>query len=141
MADQAPATDKPTARKMDAGKWPVWQGFFKYFPRAIIYVALVSDYGKRKYAPTDPVFNSGWRDVPYGLDRYMDADARHMLKRAIDTQGEYDDESEMAHLAHKAWCAMAELERAITDKVIEVRTGVEIVNGIPIAGTSKLVTL
>lgn len=141
MGDAAPPTDKPEAKKMDMGKVPVWQGFLNYFPRAIIAVALVSEYGKRKYAPDAPEFNSGWRDVPYGLNRYLDADARHMLKRAIPSQGEYDDESEQAHLAHKAWCAMAELERAITDGVVQVRVGVVIVDGKPQPGTSKVVTL
>lgn len=137
----APKSDPAAAKKMDMGKVPVWQGCLNYFPRALIYIALISDYGKRKYAPDAAVFNTGWRDVANGLERYLDADARHMLKRAIPTQGEYDDESEMAHLAHKAWNALAELERAIIDGVVQVRVGVVIVDGKPQPGTSKVVTL
>lgn len=137
----APGTDKASAKKMDMGKVPVWQGFLNYFPRAIIATALVSEYGKRKYAPDAEEFNFGWRDVANGLNRYLDADARHMLKRAIPTQGEYDDESELAHLAHKAWNVMAELETALLNGVVQCRVGVVIVNGKPQPGTSKVVAL
>lgn len=138
---EAPASDAAHAKKMDMGKVPIFQGFLNYFPRAIIYVALISDYGKRKYAPDEPTFNSGWREVANGLLRYLDADARHMVKRCIPTLGEYDEESEMAHLAHKAWNAMAELERAILDGVVDVRVGVVIKDGVPQPGTSKKVDL
>lgn len=136
---QAPATDAPTAKKMDDGKIPVFQGFSAYFPRAIFAVALVSEYGKRKYAPDAPVFNTGWAEVANGLNRYMDADERHKLKHSMGLF--YDDESEMAHLAHKAWNALAELERALRDGVVELRRGVDIVDGKPVPGTHKLVEL
>ena len=140
--DKAPTSDPAHAHKKDVGKIPVWQGFLNYFPRAVLAVALVSEYGKRKYAPDESVFNSGWRDVPEGLNRYLDADARHMVKRAISTLGEYDEESGMAHLAHKAWNAMAELERAITDGTVEVRIGNFIGSDGKITyGTSKKVEL
>lgn len=141
VMEEAPGTDTAAAKKMDMGKVPVWQGFLNYFPRAIIAVALVSEYGKRKYAPDAEEFNSGWRDVPNGINRYLDADARHMLKRAIPSQGEYDDESELAHLAHKAWNAMAELETALIKGTVQCRVGVVILNGKPQPGTSKVVTL
>ena len=139
--DEAPATDSEKSKKMDVGKIPVWAGFLNYFPRAILAVALVSEYGKRKYAPDAKVLSTAWREVEDGLNRYLDADARHMIKRAIPSFGEYDEESDMAHLAHKAWNAMAELERAIMDHVVDVRVGNVIVNGKPVPHTSKKVEL
>lgn len=139
MSDKAPAADPVKAQKKDLGKPPVWRGVFNYFPRAIVAVAMVSEYGDRKYNPDNPVFGTGWREVPDGLNRYMDADARHMLKRAM--AGEYDDESGMAHLAHKAWCAMAELERALSDGYVVVMRGNDVVDGKPVPGTATEVKL
>ena len=141
MGDAAPAADPAHAKKMDMGKVPIFQGFINYFPRAVVAVALVSEYGNRKYAPNAPTLNSEWREVSNGLLRYLDADMRHMVKRCIPSLGEYDEESEMAHLAHKAWNAMAELERAIADGVVEVRIGAQLNGLTPIPGTSKKVDL
>lgn len=140
MADKAPAGDKVTARKMDDGKAPVVQGFMNYFPRAIFAVAMVSEYGKRKYNPDSPVFNSGWREVENGQLRYADAEARHRLKSAI--EGVYDEgDSGLPHLAQKAWSAMAELERALTDGGVEIRRGNDIVDGKPVLGTAKAIKI
>lgn len=119
---------------MDVGKAPLWKGCLAYFPRALFAVAFVSEYGYRKYKVWD-----GWRLVPDGVDRYMDADARHFLKLAI--EGNYDAESGLAHLAQKAWNALAELERAIEKHGLEIRMGNDIVDGIPVPGTARAVTL
>lgn len=140
MAD-APASDPKHAKKMDAGKIPIYQGCFAYFGRALMGVALISEYGKRKYAPTNPVFNTGWAEVPQGELRYRDAEGRHLLKADIGSTGLYDDESEMAHALHKAWNALADAERLLREGKIELRCGAVIVNGKPQPGTSKLVEL
>lgn len=142
MADQtdaAPATDKADSRKMDAGKIPMWQGLINYFPRALVAVALVSEYGKRKYDPENPIFDTGWARVTNGIPRYKDAEMRHFIKETIGS--DYDEESEMAHRAHKLWNDMAVLERDLRDGRVELRRGVEIVNGKPQPGTSKKVEL
>ncbi len=120
--------------KLDFGKAPVWALFMKYFPRAMIAVSYVSEYGKRKYNPTGD--GTGWRDVPDGLNRYGDAKARHMLKEAM---GElYDDgDSGLPHAAQDAWNAMARLEKMLIDGVIQVRVGNDIKDGKPIIGTAK----
>lgn len=144
--DRAPASDAANGggRKMDDGKAPILQGFFRYFPRAVMGVAWVSEYGDRKYvdpkAPPDAHYTDNWCRVANGLDRYGDADARHTLKRYTD--GEYDiHDSGLAHLQQKAWNAMAELERALRDGVIECRRGNDIVDGKPVLGTARKVDL
>jgi hypothetical protein len=86
--------------KHDAGKAPVGM-LFEYFPRSIMAVAEVAGFGARKYT------RGGWVSVPDGFNRYQDAIGRHLLKHHIDG---YDDESQLLHLAHAAWNALAILE-------------------------------
>ena len=89
--------------KFDAGKAPIWRGFIKYFPRAIEAVANVSKFGFETYKSW-----GGWVDLPEAFDRYADAEGRHLIGHA---KGELNaQDSNLLHLAHKAWNAMAELE-------------------------------
>ena len=75
---------------------------FHGFPRALSAVTDVATYGAAKYTP------GGWRSVPYGEERYADAQFRHELTLAA---GEINDkESGLPHLAHVAWNALARLE-------------------------------
>lgn len=90
------------AVKYDAGKPAVWQGLINYFPRALWSVSEVSTFGASKYAW------SGWEDVDKGYERYQDAKFRHALKHAMGEQ--FDDDSELKHLAHEAWGSLAALE-------------------------------
>jgi hypothetical protein len=129
----APAGDGVNgARKMDVGKAPVVQGFMQYFPRAINAVAMVSEYGARKY--NDGGYSVGWQSVPNGLGRYHDAEGRHITKAALE---DYDAESELAHLAHGAWNAMAALELALLTGEVTLRQGNQVVDGAPVLGTFK----
>jgi hypothetical protein len=122
--------DSGGAVKLDAGKAPVWMGFMRYFPRAMLSVALVSDYGYRKYGTW-----GGWRDVKDGVNRYSDADARHTILQAVET---YDDsDSGLAHAAQEAWNALAKLELLIAEGVVEIRRGNEIKDGKPVLGTAR----
>ena len=93
--------------KLDAGKSPVRRGLLEYFPRACLAVASISDFGARKYAW------GGWRSVEGAVDRYGDAEVRHICYAAI--QGPLDSESEMLHAAHEAWNALARLEKIIEE--------------------------
>lgn len=99
--------DDPTligtgAIKYDAGKPAVWQGLINYFPRALWKVSEISTFGAQKYAW------NGWEDVQNGFNRYRDAQFRHALKEAM---GEtIDPDSQLEHLAHEAWGALASLE-------------------------------
>lgn len=127
----APDAIPGTAVKFDGGKAPIYQGFLNRFPRAIVGIAMVSEYGQRKYGTYD-----GWEKVPDGLNRYTDAKARHMLNQTI--EGPYDDmDSGLAHALQEAWGAMARAEMLLQAKAIEIRRGNEIVNGKPVLGTAR----
>jgi len=131
--------DVDGAKKMDFGKAPLMQGFLRYFPNGIFAVAMVSEYGDRKYSVGEH-YTDQWIKLPDGLNRYGDAEARHLIKPFA--TGPYDDhDSGLPHLAQKAWNAMAELERAIRDGVIEVRRGNDIKDGKPVLGTARAVKL
>lgn len=104
-----PLESDPTGRKpnepgakLDAGKAPVRRGLLEYFPRACIAVAEVSASGAKKYTW------NGWEAVPGGVDRYGDAEVRHICKAAI--EGKVDQDYGHLHAAHEAWNALARLE-------------------------------
>lgn len=95
------APSEPGA-KLDAGKAPIRQGVIEYFPRALIEVARVSEFGARKYSW------GGWAPVPDGITRYGNAADRHAIKAII--EGPIDSDSGLLHAAHEAWNALARLE-------------------------------
>jgi len=71
-----PALDALLA-SMDGGKQPaaaVLTAAAKQWPRALEAVAEVTTAGAAKYTP------NGWADVPDGINRYLDAYGRHLLK-------------------------------------------------------------
>jgi len=90
---------KPGA-KLDLGKVRVGL-MFKGFPRALIKVAEVVTYGANKYSPL------GFLEVPNAIERYDDAKGRHLLRGHIE---ETDPETNLTHMAHEAWNALAKLE-------------------------------
>lgn len=96
-------------QKYDVDKLPVFQGFIKYFPRAIEAVAAVSLAGAKKYAGGK--YPTKWAEVPDGQLRYSDAMVRHMLEEA---KGNFVDVGEGStgclHLAQEAWNILARLE-------------------------------
>lgn len=72
------------------------------FARAIQSVGDVGTYGADKYT------DNGWQEVDNGIERYLSAMIRHYLRYR---EGEvYDIESELPHLSHMAWNALAVLE-------------------------------
>jgi hypothetical protein len=99
-----PTGKKPSepGAKLDAGKAPVRRGLLEQFPRACLAVAEVTAFGAAKYSW------GGWQTVPGGVDRYGDAEARHICKKAI--EGDRDADSGLLHAAHEAWNALARLE-------------------------------
>lgn len=97
------ALQEKGAFKMDAGKPGIYQGLFKRFPRALWGVAEISTFGKNKYGTWD-----GWEGVEDALNRYRDAEGRHLLKEAMGE--EVDPDSEKMHILHKAWGALATAE-------------------------------
>lgn len=120
-----------SASKMDADKSPLFQGALAYFPRALLALARVSEYGFRKYGKW-----GGWRNVPDGVVRYTNGDARHLLKEEI--EGRYDDQdSGLAHAVMHLWNAAARVELMIQQGAIEDRIGNDIVDGEPVLGTAR----
>lgn len=86
--------------KADAGKQLA--GVLFDFSHALSAVADVGTMGAAKYS------RGGWRSVPNGQQRYLDAMMRHLLKHG---QGELvDPESGHPHLAHATWNLMATLD-------------------------------
>lgn len=106
---------KNSGKKLDGDKAPIVQGCFNYFAKALKAVAMVSKYGAEKYDVDYE--DQNWRRVENGLNRYLDADGRHLLDEAID--GLYDPESNLLHAAHHAWNALARLERLLENNPIK----------------------
>jgi hypothetical protein len=90
----------PKARKAI----PIYSGFVKYFPDAMVAVAELSRIGNDQHSPGKPLH---WDRSKSGDE--MDALMRHLLDDAagvpVDTDG-------VAHLAKVAWRAMAALQKA-----------------------------
>lgn len=83
------------------------------FARALWAVSEVGSFGAGKYT------ENGWVSVPNGKARYEDADLRHWLK---DKMGQdKDDDSNLTHLAHKAWNALAALDLELRKREGEVQ--------------------
>lgn len=127
----AEASEHPGVKKYDVGKAPIGRGFLARFPRALRQVALVSEYGARKYSTYD-----GWEKLPDAFERYNDGHGRHDNARYI--EGEYDDgDSGLPHLAQRAWNALATLELALRNGMIEERRGNDIgEDGKPLLGSN-----
>lgn len=87
--------------KLDAGKIRAWL-CVGGFSRALAAVADVTTKGAVKYTP------NGWKEVPNGQERYMDAMVRHML--ALGRGEQVDTDTQCLHLAQVAWNALAALE-------------------------------
>jgi hypothetical protein len=88
--------------KHDQNKPPIAQGVLCMFPRAIRAVANISAHGAEKYS----WYN--WLTVPDGVERYRDAQVRHVMDEAVD--GPNDPDSGHLHAAAAAWNALARLE-------------------------------
>jgi len=97
----------PTEAKERKGV-PVYSGFVKYFPRAIIAVARLSQIGNDQHNPGKPLFwdRSKSQDEEDALMRHLLDDT---LGRPIDTDG-------MLHATKVAWRAMARLEKMLEAK-------------------------
>jgi hypothetical protein len=92
------------AVKYDAGKAAPIRGVVKYFPRAVLALAKLSQAGAEKYEW------EGWRNVPDGFNRYTEAMGRHLIEESF---GKYDDGeggTGQLHITQVAWNALARLE-------------------------------
>lgn len=102
-AEADPTGRKPNdpGAKLDQGK--VRMGLvLGGFANALREVCIIGTKGAAKYS------DNGWKEVPNGQDRYLDALYRHLNKHQ--TGEVVDPEWMMLHLAHAAWNALAILE-------------------------------
>lgn len=98
--------------KLDAGKVRpslVLGGF----ARALWEVSKVGTYGATKYT------DNGWMEVVDGDKRYDDAKMRHWLKEKMGEK--CDKDTNLTHLAHEAWNALARLDLHIRETENEQR--------------------
>jgi hypothetical protein len=79
---------------------PVFTGFCKYFPRAMVEVSKLSKFGNDKHNPDMPLHWAKEKSTDHG-----DCIIRHQLDA-----GQIDPESGMYHDVNVAWRAMAQLE-------------------------------
>lgn len=87
--------------KLDAGKDRVWL-CIGGFANALGEVAEVTTKGALKYTP------NGWKNVPDGSDRYMDAAFRHLM--ALGRGELIDADTGCTHKSQAAWNLLASLE-------------------------------
>lgn len=86
---------------------PVYSGFIKYFPRAILAVAELSRVGNDQHNPGKPLH---W-DRSKSTDE-KDALTRHLIDQALFGDQAVDTDN-VLHATKKAWRAMADLERIL----------------------------
>jgi hypothetical protein len=92
--------------KLDAGKVRPWL-MFSGFSRAMAAVSAVTTKGAEKYTP------NGWKDVPEGSERYMEAFGRHML--ALGRGEQIDADTGCLHKSQMIWNLLASLELELAE--------------------------
>lgn len=95
-------TDDGTGKKYDAGKSMVGT-LCRVFPHALLGVGQCIEFGTHKYP--NP---KNWQLVEKGFERYQDSMMRHYLKFLAGQ--ETDSETNLLHLKHMVWNALAILE-------------------------------
>lgn len=121
-------------KKFDGGKAPLVQGCLHYFPRALLAVAAISDYGAKKY--NVPFSDKNWARLENGIARYTDGLGRHLALEGLELYdtGDFDPTgaagSGFLHAAHVAWNALAKLESMLAEQVA-LKKPVEEDDGIP----------
>ena len=92
-------TDDGTGKKYDTGKSMVGT-LSRVFSRALLGVGQTIEFGTRKYPKPD-----NWKKVEGAFERYQDSMMRHYLKFL--SGEERDSETNILHLCHMAWNALA----------------------------------
>lgn len=83
-------------------------GLLADFSLAFLEVAKICTFGAEKYS------SGGWQSVPDALERYKDAQYRHMLAQRHEA---FDKDSGLLHLAHEAWNCLARLELGLREDI------------------------
>ena len=111
--------DEAAAAK--ATKVPLWQGCLAYFPRALMEVAKVSEFGAKKHG--FQLSDKGFLHPGYTEEMYEDAIARHIV--GLLTEGEVNAaDGNLLHRAQRAWNALASLEKYLIQVEKEKVNGV-----------------
>jgi hypothetical protein len=84
---------------------PVYEGFIKYFPRAILAIARLSKVANDQHNPGEPLHWAKEKSTDE-----LDALMRHMID---DVLGEKEDTDGILHFTKLAWRGMANLEREL----------------------------
>lgn len=100
-------TDDGKGKKYDSGKSMVGT-LCRVFPRALLGVGQCIKFGTRKYPKPD-----NWKLVDGAFTRYQDSMMRHYLKFLAGQ--EKDSETNLLHLKHMVWNALAILELYLMD--------------------------
>ena len=85
---------------------PVFMGFCKYFPKAMIAVSQLSKIGNDKHNPGMPLHWAKGKSTDHG-----DCIIRHQLDAGV-----IDEDTGMYHDVSVAWRAMAQLETLLDEK-------------------------
>lgn len=100
-------TDDGKGKKYDNGKSMVGT-LCRVFPRALLGIGQCIEFGTRKYPKPD-----NWKLVDGAFTRYQDSMMRHYLKFLAGQ--EKDSETNLLHLKHMVWNALAILELYLMD--------------------------
>lgn len=95
-------TDDGKGKKYDSGK-PMAGTLCRVFPHALLGIGQCIEFGTHKYPQPD-----NWKLVDGAFTRYQDSMMRHYLKFLAGQ--EKDSETNLLHLKHMAWNALAILE-------------------------------
>ena len=95
-------TDDGKGKKYDSGKSMVGT-LCRVFPRALLGVGQCIEFGTHKYPNPD-----NWKLVDGAFTRYQDSMMRHYLKFLAGQKK--DSETNLLHLKHMVWNALAVLE-------------------------------
>ena len=95
------------ATKEKYSKPPAARGVVTRFPRAILELAKLSQYGTTKHEVS--IDDVSYRDIPDGEGVLLDAQVRHICQEAI-TGEVNEDDGDHLHATQEAWNALARLE-------------------------------
>lgn len=93
---------------------PIYSGFVKYFPDAMMAVAELSRKGNDQHNPGKPLH---WDRSKSGDE--LDALMRHLLDDAMNVPLDTDG---VMHKTKVAWRAMADLQKALEKKAVPLDT-------------------
>lgn len=95
-------TDDGKGKKYDEGKSMVGT-LINVFPEALMAIGMCIEFGTHKYPNPN-----NWKKVKGAKKRYQDSLMRHLIKH---NAGDIiDEETNLLHLAHMAWNALAILQ-------------------------------